>query len=145
MRGLRLEPERVRVTTRGEVLVTIHGQGFGRLRVGGERRWVSGRFSQSFVLSKRERSVAIEARWLFGRQSFSLALEPGFDVRAPRLTPAAFRDPADSERAAVAAPRVRAPRFLPLSIPREIALRVRRRLLAFERSGAIAVERDTGA
>jgi hypothetical protein len=145
MRGLRLEPERVRVTTRGEVLVTIHGQGFGRLRVGSERRWVSGRFSQCFVLSKRSRSVTIEARWLFGRHSWSLALEPGFDVRAPRLVPAAFRDPADPERAAVAVPRVLAPRFLPLFIPREIAQRVRARLLALERSGAAAVERETGA
>jgi hypothetical protein len=131
---LRVEPERVRVTTRGEVLITVHGRGFGRLRVGGERRWVRGRFSQSFLLSKHVGSVEIEARWWFGRRTWSLSLAPVVDLRVPRIAAAAYRDPADSRRAPVPAPCLRLPRLSAPVVPRRIALQVRRELEVFERS-----------
>ena len=139
MRDLRLEPERVLVTTRGEALVTIHGRGFGRLRLADEKRWVWGRFSRSFSVSKGSGSIEIEARWLFGRRSFSLALEPKADLRVPRLAPVAFRDPADSRKARVPAPRLLESRRWPLALPDSVALRVRRHFETFERSASSSV------
>jgi hypothetical protein len=48
-------------------------------------------------------------------------------------------------RCELLAPRVRSPRFLPLSIPRTLALRLRERFERFERSAATPVERETRA
>ncbi|HEY3495092.1 MAG TPA: hypothetical protein VGK73_10420 [Polyangiaceae bacterium] len=127
------------MTTRGEVLVTLRGSGFGRLRVGAERRWVYGRFSRTFVVSKPAGSIEVEARWPFGRRIWSLSLERATDVRPPRLQPCVFRDPADSRRALVPAPRVQTPRFSPVPIPRSIALRVGREIESFESSSSCSV------
>jgi hypothetical protein len=75
-------PSRVVVAEGGHVLLRVVGRGLGWLRVGSEKRFVAGRFSEVFRADPRQQNV-VTLSGLFGGARRDVNLEPKHVLRPP--------------------------------------------------------------
>lgn len=83
----RVSPETLVLATHGRARLRVEGWGPGRLRVGRERRWVWGKFDESFVvrMPNRRGEILVSLTGLGGRVTRRLTYGPKIDMRSPPL------------------------------------------------------------
>lgn len=81
----KLTPTRVLVTTKGQARLRVQGKALGWLRVGRERRWVWGRFDETFVVRPRQKETVQVAVVGLGGGQRQLVASPVIDLQAPPL------------------------------------------------------------
>ena len=108
----RVEPDRVLLTSRASARIRVVGSALGWVRCGGERRWVFGRFDETFVVRVTRAALEINVVGLFGFRRQRVAVTALFDLRPPRVA-------ASRRRVRFASPRV--PRLRALE-PADLAL-----------------------
>lgn len=82
----RIEPDRVSLSVRRQARVRVVGSALGFVRCGDERRWVWGRFDETFVikdLGKARPSLSVRVWGLGGGAARDVPTETQFDLTPP--------------------------------------------------------------
>jgi hypothetical protein len=100
----RVEPDRVLLTSRGGARIRVVGSALGWVRCGQERRWVFGRFDETFMIHATKATLPVRVVGLFGFQRQRVPVTALFDLSPSRLVQPARRVRFVTPRA----PRIRA-------------------------------------